>query len=105
MPGSPAGRSSPRTFPRGRWQGSRRGRRRRKAGSTRMESATREVARLPGLEAVGDRVETKPGHWLERGAQKRLVVFSGRSPPELAGRIVAESARLAGTDIELGEIE
>jgi len=33
------------------------------------------------------------------------MVFSGRSHPELAGDIVAEIARLAGTDIELGEIE
>ena len=28
--------------------------------------------------------EPKPGHWIERGPQKRLMVFSGRSHPDLA---------------------
>ena len=36
--------------------------------------------------------EPKPGHWIERGPQKRLMVFSGRSHPELAQRI-ADAAR------------
>ncbi len=39
------------------------------------------------------------GHWLERGPSKRLMVFSGRSHPELASSI---SEKLG---VELGEIE
>jgi ribose-phosphate pyrophosphokinase len=52
-----------------------------------MESLTTpaELA-LPGLE--GSVVsEPNPEHWIERGPQKRLMVFSGRSHPELAGQI------------------
>ena len=60
--------------------------------------ATTELA-LPGLEAAAVTPEPRPGHWLERGPQKRLMVFSGRSHPDLAGRI----AELLG--VELGEIE
>jgi ribose-phosphate pyrophosphokinase len=67
-----------------------------------VESATTELA-LPGLEAdvSGPQVSAgaKPGHWLEKGPQKRLMLFSGRSNRELAERI-AERLR-----IELGEIE
>ncbi|HMB79148.1 MAG TPA: ribose-phosphate pyrophosphokinase [Vicinamibacterales bacterium] len=40
-----------------------------------------------------------PGHWLERGPQKRLMVFSGRSHPGLAKRIVEPLG------VQLGEIE
>jgi ribose-phosphate pyrophosphokinase len=29
----------------------------------------------------------QPGHWIERGPQKRLMLFAGRSHPELAGKI------------------
>jgi ribose-phosphate pyrophosphokinase len=43
--------------------------------------------------------QSSPGHWLERGPQKRLMVFSGRSHPDLAQRIVAPLG------VELGEIE
>jgi ribose-phosphate pyrophosphokinase len=59
-----------------------------------------ELTRLPGLE-VADHVMTEPkqGHWLEQGPKKRLMVFSGRSHPELAGQI---ADRLG---VELGEIE
>jgi ribose-phosphate pyrophosphokinase len=67
-----------------------------------VESATTELA-LPGLEAdvSGPPVSAaaKPGHWLEKGPQKRLMLFSGRSNRELAERI---AERLG---IELGEIE
>ena len=52
-----------------------------------MEAATTEVTRLPGLEAATERPEVKPGHWIERGPQKRLMVFSGRSHPGLAHTI------------------
>jgi ribose-phosphate pyrophosphokinase len=62
-------------------------------------STTTELARLPGLEAVTDHVRPEPGHWLERGPQKRLMVFSGRSHPELATRIADHLG------VELGDIE
>ncbi len=39
------------------------------------------------------------GHWLERGPSKRLMVFSGRSHPQLAASIADK------LDVELGEIE
>jgi ribose-phosphate pyrophosphokinase len=64
-----------------------------------VEAATTELSRLPGLEAPTERTEMKPGHWIERGPQKRLMVFSGRSHPDLAAAIAA------GLDVELGEIE
>jgi ribose-phosphate pyrophosphokinase len=61
---------------------------------------TPELTRLPGLEVTPGVVsESKPGHYLERGPQKRLMVFSGRSHPELAGQIADHLG------VELGEIE
>jgi ribose-phosphate pyrophosphokinase len=60
-----------------------------------------ELASLPGLEtmpATATEVELKPEHWIERGPQKRLMLFSGRSHPELAEKI---GERLG---VELGEI-
>src|ERR1700704_3115225 len=73
----------------------------RKAGSTRnMESLTTpaELA-LTGLEGT---VVSEPriDHWIERGPQKRLMVFSGRSHPELAGQI-ADKLGLKLGDMEL----
>jgi ribose-phosphate pyrophosphokinase len=62
------------------------------------ESATSELV-LPGLEAPEAVTQPKPGHWLERGPQKRLMVFSGRSHMGLAQRI---SEQLG---VGLGEIE
>ena len=41
--------------------------------------------------------EPEPGHWIERGPQKRLMVFAGRSHPELAQRIAEQLG------VELGE--
>ena len=38
-------------------------------------------------------------HWIERGPPKRLMVFSGRSHPELAAAIAEKLG------VELGEIE
>jgi ribose-phosphate pyrophosphokinase len=66
-----------------------------------MTSATTTPieARLPGLEVEVSEPQMKPNHWLERGNPKRLMVFSGRSHPELARRI---SEHLG---VELGEIE
>jgi ribose-phosphate pyrophosphokinase len=54
---------------------------------------------LPGLEADAPRVEMTTGHALPLQPQKRLMVFSGRSHPELAAKI---AERLG---VELGEIE
>jgi hypothetical protein len=53
------------------------------------ESATTEIFRLPGLGplGVGERADVTPGHWLEKGPSKRLMVFSGSSHPELAAAI------------------
>ena len=61
-------------------------------------SATSELA-LPGLESPEPVTHPVPGHWIERGPQKRLMVFSGRSHKTLAERIVDQLG------VELGEIE
>jgi ribose-phosphate pyrophosphokinase len=66
-----------------------------------IESGTTELA-LPGLEAGVLREpspESSGGHWLERGTLKRLMLFSGRSNPDLAQKI---AKRL---NVELGEVE
>jgi ribose-phosphate pyrophosphokinase len=62
-----------------------------------MESLTAELA-LPGLEGAA---VTQPvqGHWLERGPSKRLMVFAGRSHPDLAHQIAEKLG------VELGDIE
>jgi ribose-phosphate pyrophosphokinase len=62
------------------------------------ESGIAELA-LPGLEVTPAATQPKRGHWIERGPQKRLMVFSGRSHPELAARIGEQLG------VELGEIE
>src|SRR6266581_8090178 len=64
-------------------------------------ATTAEVFRLPGLDTLGlpERPEVSAGHWLERGPSKRLMVFSGRSHPELAAAIAEQLG------VELGEIE
>jgi ribose-phosphate pyrophosphokinase len=66
-----------------------------------VETATTELVRLPGLDVAvnTERPESKPGHWIERGPLKRLMVFSGRSHPELAQRIAEQLG------VELGEVE
>lgn len=63
-----------------------------------LESGTTELTRLPGLEVAEVTAEPKPGHWIERGPSKRLMLFSGRSNPALAERIAEKLG------IELGEI-
>jgi ribose-phosphate pyrophosphokinase len=62
-----------------------------------LDSGTSELV-LPGLEAA---VVSQPaqGHYLERGPQKRLMVFSGRSHKPLAERITEQLG------VALGEIE
>jgi ribose-phosphate pyrophosphokinase len=64
-----------------------------------VQTETPELTRLPGLEVTPTAPKPKPGHWIERGPQERLMVFAGRSHPELAQRI---SEQLG---VELGEIE
>ena len=57
-------------------------------------------ATLPGLETVEPVLPTeerKP--WIERGPQKRLMLFSGRSNPDLALKIADKLG------ITLGEVE
>jgi ribose-phosphate pyrophosphokinase len=57
-------------------------------------------ATLPGLETVEPVLPvTERAPWIERGPQKRLMLFSGRSNPELAEKI---ADRLG---IALGEVE
>ncbi|HXF98595.1 MAG TPA: ribose-phosphate pyrophosphokinase [Gaiellaceae bacterium] len=63
-----------------------------------MESGTIEQT-LPGLEREVPRTGVSPGHAIPLTPQKRLMVFSGRSHPELAARI---AERLG---VELGEVE
>jgi ribose-phosphate pyrophosphokinase len=60
---------------------------------------TTEAVRLPGLEAPAVSTEADAHHWIERGPQKRLMVFAGRSHPSLAQRIAQHLG------VELGEVE
>ena len=61
-------------------------------------SATGGTTELPGLEAPAAAPLPVGGHWKEVGQSKRLMLFSGRSHGELAGKI---AERLG---IELGEV-
>ena len=63
-----------------------------------MESLTATEIALPGLERAAVTEPTQM-HWLERAPQKRLMVVSGRSHPELADRIVSKLG------CELGHVE
>jgi ribose-phosphate pyrophosphokinase len=67
-----------------------------------VESPTTELPRLPGLEGP-ELQPTQPsgerGRWIERGPSGKLMLFSGRSNPELALRIADQ------LNIELGEVE
>ena len=63
-----------------------------------MESGTIEQT-LPGLEARVPSVKMSTGHAIPLAPQKRLMVFAGRSHPELASKI---AERLG---VQLGEIE
>src|ERR671918_217069 len=72
-----------------------------RARSTRkggVESGTIEQA-LPGLEDDRSRPEVSTGHAIPLTPQKRLMVFAGRSLPDLAQRM---AERLG---VELGDIE
>jgi len=61
--------------------------------------ATTELASLPGLGPMTEHAQPQPGHWIERGPSKRLMVFAGRSHPDLAQRIADKLG------VELGGIE
>ena len=63
-----------------------------------MESGTIEQT-LPGLDSAIPHVEMTAGHAIPLAPQKRLMVFSGRSHPELAEKIAEQLT------VELGEIE
>src|SRR5687768_5766076 len=95
MRGLLPGRSSRTTSRTTRSSASRPGRRSRK---DEVESGTIEQA-LPGLEVAPPRAELNVGHAIALTPQKRLMGFSGRSHPELAGRIVEQ------LDLDLGEVE
>src|SRR6266852_3421258 len=84
MLGSRRGRSSPRTSRPAPWPSLAQSRSTKRV--TPMNTGTTELA-LPGLETSGPVTEPHPGHWIERGPWKRLMVFAGRSHPELAGKI------------------
>ncbi len=64
-----------------------------------MTTTTTTELALPGLEVATASADPAPGHWIERGPQKRLMVFSGRSHPELAQRMAAKLG------VELGDVE
>jgi ribose-phosphate pyrophosphokinase len=68
-----------------------------------VESGTTELTRqLPGLElpeAATPHPSGERGRWIERGPSGKLMLFSGRSNPELAERIAEV------LNIELGEVE
>ena len=64
---------------------------------TSAPTATTEA--LPGLESPPAAAAATPGHWLERGPQKRLMVVSGRSHRVLAQRIAEHLG------VQLGEID
>jgi ribose-phosphate pyrophosphokinase len=66
-----------------------------------MESPTTVELALPGLEGEGGAVmsEPSPQHYIVRGPQKRLMVFSGRSHPALAHSMAEK------LDVELGDVE
>jgi ribose-phosphate pyrophosphokinase len=58
-----------------------------------------ELATLPGLETVESAQPAgERGHWLQRGPEGRLMLFSGRSNRDLAERIAEK------LNIELGDV-
>jgi ribose-phosphate pyrophosphokinase len=63
-----------------------------------VETGTIEQA-LPGLEIATPRTDMSVGRALPLTPKKRLMVFSGRSHPELAGRMAEQLG------VELGEVE
>src|SRR6476469_195171 len=74
-----------------------RGRGRRTRRDMQPVGASPELV-LPGLEPAVV-TQSSPSHWIERGPQKRLMVFAGRSHTDLAQRIAQQLG------VELGEAE
>ena len=67
---------------------------------TEGESGVTELTALPGLHVLDvPRPQPDRGHWIERTPHPRLMLFAGRSHPELAQRIADELG------IELGAVE
>jgi ribose-phosphate pyrophosphokinase len=64
-----------------------------------MESPTTVELALPGLEGGVAMSDPSPQHYIVRGPEKRLMVFSGRSHPELAAAIAQKLG------VELGDVE
>jgi ribose-phosphate pyrophosphokinase len=64
-----------------------------------MESPTATELALPGLESGAALSEPAPQHYIVRGPQKRLMVFSGRSHPELASSMAEKLG------VELGDVQ
>ncbi len=64
-----------------------------------METPTAIELALPGLEGSLVMSEPGPDHFIVRGPQKRLMVFSGRSHPQLAMAIAEKLG------VELGDVE
>jgi ribose-phosphate pyrophosphokinase len=64
-----------------------------------MESPTATELALPGLEGGVVTTDPAPQHYIVRGPEKRLMVFSGRSHPELAASIAEK------LDVELGDVQ
>ncbi len=59
-----------------------------------------ELTALPGLDALNNpQPDPEADRWLERAPQPRLMLFAGRSHPELAHRIATELG------IELGNVD
>jgi ribose-phosphate pyrophosphokinase len=62
-------------------------------------ATTTELATLPGLETVeAVQPARERGHWLQRGPEGKLMLFSGRSNVDLAERIADK------LNIDLGEV-
>src|SRR5947207_15853920 len=81
------------------WQGSRRGRKRKRVTSVEGVTTGTSELTLPGLAAREVAPEIDPNHWLERTPHKRLMLFAGRSNPDLAQKIAAR------VGVELGAVE
>jgi ribose-phosphate pyrophosphokinase len=64
-----------------------------------MESPTATELALPGLEEARVVKDPAPEHFIERGPLKRLMVFAGRSHPDLAQNIAEKLG------VELGDVE
>jgi ribose-phosphate pyrophosphokinase len=64
-----------------------------------METPTATELALPGLEGGGAMSDPSPQHYIVRGPEKRLMVFSGRSHSELAASIAEKLG------VELGDVQ